>query len=68
MITANGYTLIQYPKQNRIVISIPQTWDTLTDTTGTVRNRRTVLKEKEEAILLSIVMELYEGDMTEGEK
>lgn len=63
MVTANGYILTQYP--NRIVISLPQTWDTLTDTTGILRNRRDVLTAEEEAILLDIVMELYEGDMGE---
>ncbi len=67
MVTANGYILTQYPKQNRIVISLPQTWDTLTDTTGILRNRRDVLTAEEEVILLDIVMELYEGDMEEGQ-
>lgn len=65
MVTANGYCVVQYPKQNRIVISLPQTWDTLTDTTGIPRNRRDVLTAEDEAILLDIVMELYEGDMEE---
>ena len=68
MVTANGYTLTQYPKQNRIVISTPQTWDTLTDTIGILRNRRDVLTAEEEAILLGVVMELYEGDMREEER
>ena len=68
MITANGYALVQYPKKNRIVISIPQRWDTLTDTTGGIpRNRRDVLTAEEEAILLNIVMELYEPHKEEQE-
>lgn len=65
MVTANGYSIVQYPNQNRIAISLHQTWDTLTDTTGILRNRRNVLTAEDEAILLDIVMELYEGDMME---
>lgn len=68
MITANGYTLAQYPKNNLVVITLPQTGNTLTNTTKTLSNRRDVLTEEEEAILLGAVIEMYEGDLVEDEE
>ena len=60
MIVIDGYTLIQYPNENRIVITLPQTLNTMIDTATPVANRRKVITGGEEAALLEIIKHIYE--------
>ena len=55
MVTSDGYFIMQIPKDNKIIISIPQTPETTTTTSSTVVNRKIALTVEEEVVLLSIV-------------
>lgn len=59
MLTNNGYSLVYYKNRNQIVIGLPQTWQTLTNTTGPVIDRRTDVKESELMCLLQVVQVLF---------
>lgn len=61
MTTIGDYTLIQYTNQNRIVIYLPQTFDTLTTTIQTPSNRRVELTDTEEAAILVAVKAMFEN-------
>lgn len=67
MVTSDGYALIQEPTRNRINIILPQTWDTITNTAGPVGQRKYMLTEEEETIILTIVKRLFENEEM-GEK
>ena len=60
MIVTDGYNIVQYPKENRIVISLPQTLDTMNNTVTPVSERRQRITAEEETILLTIVKDMYE--------
>ena len=55
MITIDGYSIQEYPKQNKIVISLPPTSATCVNT----------LNEEEQAAILSIVNALYKKSLKE---
>ena len=61
MTTIGDYALIQYTNQNRIIIYLPQTLDTLTTTTQIPSNRRIKLTDAEEAALLVAVKAMFEN-------
>lgn len=61
MTTSGGYTIIQYPTRNAIVITLPQKWDTLTNTVVPISNRRIALTDAEEAALLVAVKAMFEN-------
>ena len=55
MIVIDGYTIEYYPSRNTIVIVMPQTVTTMTNTVGMVSNRRTDITELElKAILVAV--------------
>lgn len=60
MIVTDGYNIVQYPKENRIVISLPQTLDTMNNTVTPFSERRQRITAEEEAILLTIVKDMFE--------
>ena len=65
MIVSDGYSLSYIPKRNQIVINLPQTMTTLSNTVTKISNRRISLTEAEEAAILSVVraiMEVGEAD------
>ena len=62
MITLDGYTVFQYAKTNRIIISLPQTETTVTNTIMPLSNRRLELTDTEQTCLLLFVKALFEGD------
>ena len=45
MLISNEYALIYYPNRNQIIITLPQTWKTQTDTFSPVIDRRTDVQE-----------------------
>lgn len=61
MTTIDGYTITQYPTKNEIVITLPQRWDTLTNTVAPVSGRRIALTDAEEAALLVAVKAMFEN-------
>lgn len=54
MITDDGYSLVYDVKRNRIVIGLPPTLETATDTATKISNRRTDVKEADLFVLLNI--------------
>ena len=60
MIVSDGYSLEYIPNRNRIVISLPQTMQTISNTVAMVSNRRTNLTVTEEAAILSVVKAIME--------
>lgn len=62
MIIDGWYSIRQEIQKNRIVITLPQTEQTLATTAQPVSYRRTALSEEEEAIILGIVKRMYEQE------
>lgn len=63
-IVFGGNYSISYNKgRNQIVIGLPQTAQTATNTIEPVTNRRTEMTFEEQALLLSIVRYIFEGDV-----
>lgn len=68
MVTCKGYSIYQDVKNNKIVITLPQTNRTLVSTTSEPVNRRLQVSPGEEAILLAVVMEMFKlEDNAKGE-
>ena len=61
MTTSDGYTITQYTKQNMIVITLPQRWDSLTTTVAPISGRREMLTDLEETALLVAVKAMFEN-------
>ena len=59
MLTNNGYFLIYYKSRNQIVIGLPQTSRTPTNTFEPVADRKTDVEEKELAILLAVTQAIF---------
>lgn len=70
MTVIGGYTLIQYPNENRIVVTLPQTMETIRNTITPIKDRRREITQAEETALLVCVKALFENcgsDMREVE-
>ena len=59
MLTNNGYSLVYYKNLNQIVIGLPQTWGSLTNTINLVADRKIDVEEKELAILLAVTQAIF---------
>lgn len=59
MLTSEGFCLTYYKRQNQIVICLPQTAETATNTYEQIADRRTDVTETELAVLLNIVKLLF---------
>lgn len=62
MTVIDGYSIMQYVTRNQIVINLPQTWDTLTNTVAPIADRRTALTDLEETALLTAVKAMFENE------
>ena len=60
MITCNGYAITYEKNRNRIIISLPQTMKTATNTVSEVRVRKTDFTEAELAAILLAVKTVAE--------
>lgn len=60
MISIEGYMLVYEPKNNRIVITLPQTMETLTNTVSEIVDRRIDISSEEEATILNVVKNIME--------
>lgn len=68
MLTLNGYSLVYYKNRNQIVIGLPQTAKTLTNTLEPMVDRRTDVKNEELATLLALTQFIFlNGTSTWGE-
>ena len=65
MIIIDGYTITQYTTKNKIIITLPQTLRTITNTVTQVSNRRNKLTDAEEAALLIAVKAMFENGRDE---
>ncbi len=54
IVSQDGYSIEYYKNHNKIVISLPQTIKTLTNTTDIVRNRKVDLEYTDLALLLEL--------------
>ena len=59
MLISNGYSLVYYKNRNQIVIGLPQTGMTLTNTLEPVVDRRIDVTEQELAILLRVTKLIF---------
>lgn len=59
MLISNEYALTYYPKRNQIVITLPQTRDTLANTISPVIDRRTDVKEIDLMAVLQVVQVIF---------
>ena len=59
MLTNNGYSLVYYKNRNQIVIGLPQTEKTLTNTLDSIVDRRVDVEDKELAILLTTAQAIF---------
>jgi hypothetical protein len=68
MLTSDGYSLTYYKTKNQIVIRLPQTYETLTNTYDQVVDRRTDVREIDLLVLLNIAKVIfYKGVRIEDE-
>lgn len=59
MLTSDGYDLIYYKNRNQIIILLPQTYATATNTFEQVVDRRTDVEETDLWVLLNIVKLIF---------
>ena len=59
MILCNGYLIVQ--EKNRIIINLPQTRETIASTDAPLSNRKQKLNTHEEATLLWLAIQMFEG-------
>lgn len=59
MLTLNGYSLVYYKNRNQIVIGLPQTWRTMTNTIEPVVDRKVDVEDKDLAILLTTAQAIF---------
>lgn len=62
MIVINGYSIIQYPNQNKIVICMPLTEETATNTIEQIRHRKQRLSNDELTFLLVYAISKFENE------
>ena len=55
----DGYSLIYYKSRNQIVIGLPQTLGSLTNTINLVADRKIDVEEKDLAILLAVTQAIF---------
>lgn len=60
MIVSDGYYVMQVVQENKIIIGLPQTMQTIGNTIDKISDRRLALTDEEEASLLLTVRRLLE--------
>lgn len=61
MIISDGYTIEYYKNRNQIIIGMPQTMLTPTDTVSMVINRKVDLTDEDQMIILAVVKYVTEA-------
>lgn len=67
MIVSDGYLLMYDETHNRIVIGIPPTMETATDTVTPIADRRTDVSETDLIILLNIAQLIFHKGLRKDE-
>lgn len=67
MIISDGYSLMYDEKHNRIVIRIPPTMETATDTVTPIADRRTDVLETDLIVLLNIAQLIFHKGLRKDE-
>lgn len=67
LVTDNGFSFNYNKKANQIVINLPQTLRTISNTTAMVTNRRVELTPSEEALILNVVRFVFREEKEENE-
>lgn len=62
MIICDGYSLTYEPKNNRIIIIMPQTMSTISNTVSMITNRRTNITSEEETMILLFIKAIMEKE------
>lgn len=60
MIVSDGYSLTYFKDKNRIVICLPQTMETLTNTLDAVTDRKIDINASEQSLILNAVKAVFE--------
>ena len=61
-VTVDGYSIEMYPQQNLIAITLPQTFETLTNTVTLVKQRKRTLSPSELMTVLVTVKGMLEKE------
>lgn len=64
--TNDGYSIWYEKRSNRIIISLPQTMETVTNTMTMPTNRKTNFTDSELCAILSVAKAIAEGITKEG--
>ena len=62
IINEEGYSIVYRKNKNQIIINLPQTWETLSNTVTPISNRNSDLSDAKQAVILSVVKKLMESD------
>ena len=60
MIASDGYSVEYIPKNNQIVITLPQTFKTINNTVQMVTNRKTDMADDDLVLLISVTKYICE--------
>ena len=60
MIICEGYSVKYVPKDNQIIITLPQTFKTITNTVQMVANRKVDISDEDLALIMSLVKYICE--------
>ena len=63
MIVIDGYSLEHYPRENKIIISLPQTMKKADYTFVPVRDRKETISELEKEMILLFVKVMFENNV-----
>ena len=61
IITNDGYSIWYEKRANRIIISLPQTMETVSNTVAMIVNRKSEFTDSELAAILSVAKAIAEG-------
>ena len=60
MIVSDGYMVSYESKNNRIIITLPQTYQTITNTIAVVSNRKIDITTEDEITILNVIKAIME--------
>lgn len=61
IVTDDGYSIEQYPQKNQIIINLPQTDLSITNTIGTISTRKARLTANELTMVINLVRLLMDA-------
>lgn len=59
IIVSDGYSIVYYKNRNQIIISLPQTAETLTSTVAPTAKRKVDISNSEALLLLAITKHIF---------